>query len=216
MGYVACYTDVSLVYAMYHYLFRKEVVHLSIAPFDPHTPYEQADKHRRSVAMSILCFSRNVLTCIAVAFLFCSLIIQPIRVQGESMKNTLQNGELMLVSKYDYILGDPSRFDVVICHFPGEGSTKFVKRIIGMPGDIVFIQKGVVYINNEPLVEPYIDFIPNYTMPETTIKKGHYFVLGDNRASSMDSHIVGQLTRDKILGHVQQVVWPFTSYRAIE
>lgn len=189
---------------------------MNIAPLDDYKRHSKARKQRKNFAKSLLHWMRNMMICLAAGFLFCALIMQPIRVKGESMKNTLQNGDLMIVTKYDYILGDPERFDVVICHFPGEGDKKFVKRIVGMPGDTVAIRNGIVFVNNKPLDEAYIDYLPNYAMLETTIEEGHYFVLGDNRASSMDSHIVGQLIRDQILGHVQQVIWPFDTYRSIE
>ena len=149
------------------------------------------------------------------AFLITTFLAEPIRVDGRSMRNTLQDGELMLATKLDYLLGDPGRFDVVICHYPDEGSTRFVKRIVGIPGDTVAISGGVLYINGEPVREDYIDFKPNYFLPEETVRQGHYFVLGDNRASSMDSHIVGQLVRSQILGRVRCVLWPPGEVRGV-
>ena len=92
-----------------------------------------------------------------------AFFLQPVRVKGESMRNTLQNGEMMVVTKYDYRLGDPGRFDVVICHFSGEGRTVFVKRIVGIPGDTVEILNGTLRINGEAAEERYIDYPPNYT-----------------------------------------------------
>jgi len=142
------------------------------------------------------------------AFLVTTFLAEPIRVDGRSMRNTLQDGELMLATKLEYWLGDPERFDVVICHYPAEGKTRFVKRIVGVPGDTVAIAGGILYVNGEPVDESYIDFRPSYALPEETVREGHYFVLGDNRASSMDSHIVGQLTRDQILGRIRYVLWP--------
>lgn len=171
--------------------------------------------HRKTQRGALLAWMRNLLVCALIVLLFCTFVLQPIRVSGESMRNTLQNGELMLVTKYDYLLGDPSRFDIVICHFPGEGQTMFVKRVVGVPGDTVAIRNGTLYLNGEPVEELYIDRAPNYTMPDTIVGAGQYFVLGDNRASSMDSHIVGQLSREQILGHVRQVVWPLSAFRAV-
>ena len=139
-------------------------------------------------------------------------------VQGDSMKNTLQDGECMLVTKYDYLLGDPERFDVVICHYEGRGNTHFVKRVVGIPGDTVAVRGGTLYVNGEAVDEPYIDYPPDYTLEETTVEAGHYFVLGDNRANSNDSHVptVGQIARDDIVAHVRYVFWPLNSMRAIE
>ena len=159
---------------------------------------------------------RDLLIMAAILLLLGAFVLQPVRVKGESMRNTLQNGELMIVTKYDYLLGDPGRFDVVICHFPEEGGTVFVKRIVGIPGDTVGIENGMLLINGEAMEEDYIEYPPNYNMTETTVGPGKYFVLGDNRASSKDSHIVGLLDRNHIIGHVRQVIWPLTALRAIE
>lgn len=151
----------------------------------------------------------------AAVFFVTTFLAEPIRVDGRSMQNTLRDGDLMVATKLDYWLSDPERFDVVICHYPDEGSARFVKRIVGLPGDTVRIADGVLYLNGEAQQEDYIEFRPNYTLPETTVEPGRYFVLGDNRASSMDSHIVGQLERDDILGHVQLVLWPLDEIRVI-
>jgi len=159
---------------------------------------------------------RDLLISAAFLLLIGAFVMQPVRVKGESMRNTLQNGEMMIVTKYDYLFGEPSRFDVVTCHFPGEGGTVFVKRIVGVPGDTVEILSGTLWINGEAMEEHYIDYPPNYMMPETIVEPGKYFVLGDNRASSKDSHIVGQLGKDQILGHVRQVIWPLDAFRAVE
>ena len=134
------------------------------------------------------------------------------------MANTLGEGGGMLVAEYRYLLGDPDRFDVVICNYPDRGNTKFVKRVVGIPGDTVAVFGGLLYINGEPVYEDYIEYPPHYMLPETEVAEGHYFVLGDNRANSNDSHVdaVGQLERRQILGRVDAVVWPFSDARWID
>ena len=149
---------------------------------------------------------------------------------------------MLFVSKYDYASvwltlpwqnaeakesatrittgGNPQRFDVVICRYPGRGDTNFVKRVVGLPGDQVEIRNGYLYINNEIYEEPYIqdsyrsgrlnDYGP-YTVPED-----HYFVLGDHRNNSNDSRSQGAIPRDMIIGHVRSVLYPFTGMREIE
>ena len=175
-------------------------------------PIEKTSARKRGA----LLWFRDLLITAAVLLLIGAFVLQPVRVKGESMRNTLQNGELMIVTKYDYLLGDPDRFDVVICHFPEEGSTVFVKRIVGIPGDTVRIANGTLLINGDAVDEGYIEYPPNYAMPEKVVGPGNYFVLGDNRASSMDSHIVGLLDREHIIGHVRQVIWPLDAVRTIE
>lgn len=142
-------------------------------------------------------------------------IAEPVRVEGGSMLDTLADGEIMLVTKFDYLLGDPKRFDVVICNYPNR-KEYFVKRIVGMPGDRVRVTGGVLYVNGQAYPENYLTRRPNYELPETEIPEGQYFVLGDNRPNSNDSHLIGTLTRAQIRGHVRRVLYPFSAWRAVE
>lgn len=152
------------------------------------------------------------------------VIFQPVAVKGESMTDTLQNGEIMYVSKPEYLLGDPERFDVVICHYPGR-EENFVKRVIGLPGDVVEIRSNQVYVNGEPLSEPYLTPEKNddgYSMAPFALGEDEYFVMGDNRDNSHDSRnyydyfTPAALTRDMIIGHVRCVIFPFSNIRTIE
>ena len=145
-----------------------------------------------------------------------TLIAMPIRVEGSSMEGTLHNNEYTVVTRFEYLLGDPARFDVVICHYPDRGGTRFVKRIVGVPGDTVALVNGVLYVNGEAIEEAYIEHRSRDNMPEITVAEGSYFVLGDNRPNSNDSRFVGQLTRDQILGKVRLVAWPPADIRLVE
>lgn len=180
------------------------------------TPNKQPDNSRR-IARAITEWVKSFAIAAVGVLIFTALIAQPVRVEGTSMENTLKDREQMIVTKFEYLLGDPERFDVVICRYPERGLTRFVKRIVGVPGDTVAVSGGVLYINGEPVMEPYIAYPPNYLLDEVTVMPGHYFVLGDNRSSSNDSHLpsVGQLSRDKIIGKVRFVVWPLSEIRAV-
>ena len=159
-----------------------------------------------------------IVVAVVAALLIRTFIFEPVRVDGNSMLETLHNNEYMIVTKYQYLFGDPERFDVIICHYPGRGRTNFVKRVVGIPGDTVAVHGGVLYVNGEAVEEEYIDYRPNYEYPETVVEEGHYFVLGDNRSNSNDSHVpgVGQLERDQIKGKVRLVAWPFADFRVID
>ncbi|MDR0898189.1 MAG: signal peptidase I [Oscillospiraceae bacterium] len=172
----------------------------------------------KKAARGIIEWLRSLIIALAGALFITVLIAQPITVQGSSMMNTLQNRDLMIATKFDYIFGDPDRFDVVICRYPGRGSTNFVKRVVGLPGDQVAMVGGVLFVNGEEVREDYIDFPADYYLPEVTVAPGHYFVLGDNRSNSNDSHFeqVGQLARDQIIGRVRWVIWPLWEMRSIE
>ena len=158
------------------------------------------------------------------------------------MDDTLANGEIMFVSKYDYAStwlsfpwqntetkekaarfttgGNPQRFDVVICRYPGRGDTNFVKRVVGLPGDTVEVRDGWLYVNGTRYDEPYIS--DQYrggwlnTFGPCTVPEGEYFVMGDHRNNSNDSRSVGTIPRSSIIGHVRCVLFPFGEIRGIE
>lgn len=173
---------------------------------------------KKSLGREILEWLLVIVVAVVAALLIRTFLFEPVRVDGNSMQNTLHDREYMIVTKYQYLFNDPQRFDVVICHYPGRGNTNFVKRIVGIPGDRVAVQNGLLYVNGEAVEEPYIDYRPNYSMEEIVVEEGHYFVLGDNRSNSNDSHApgVGQLTRDQIRGKVRLVVWPISEFRTIQ
>ncbi|NMD38906.1 MAG: signal peptidase I [Christensenellaceae bacterium] len=152
---------------------------------------------------------------VIIAFAVKALIFEPVKVQGRSMMNTLQDGEIMIVTKYDYILGEPERFDIITCRYP-KRSEFFVKRIVGIPGDTVSVSNGYLTVNGITYAEDYLDFRPNYSFDDYVVPEGEYFVLGDNRSNSNDSHIIGSITRKQVLGHVRQVVFPFNAWRNVE
>lgn len=146
-------------------------------------------------------------------------------VDGESMEPTLYDGEYLWVDKFDYLVSDPERFDVVI--FPVEyvGQTKhFVKRIIGLPGETVYIdEEGAIYINGEVLQEGYgKEVIAPYNRQRAaepiTLGEDEYFVLGDNRNHSSDSRYetVGNVKRSALTGRVAVCLWPFDKIGKVE
>ena len=171
---------------------------------------------KKTVFREIVSWVMTIVIAVALALFIRTFIFEPVRVDGSSMNYTLLDNEYMIVTKYDYWLGEPERFDVVICHYPGRGRTNFVKRLVGLPGDTVSMLNGTLYVNGEAVDEPYITNHANYDMEAVTLGENEYFVLGDNRSSSNDSHLVGTLSRDQIRGHVRLVVFPFSHFRAIE
>ena len=174
----------------------------------------EKEKTQRTPAREALSWALSILVAVALALVIRTYVLEFIRVDGESMTETLQDGERLLVTKYDYLLGQPDRFDIVICHYPGR-TGYFVKRIVGLPGDRVAVSGGVLYLNGEAVDEPYIDHPPTYEMAEYTVPEGMYFVLGDNRANSNDSHLIGPIEQSQVVGHARLVIFPFDSIRAL-
>ena len=191
-------------------------------------PQEKPEK--KSLGREILEWVVTIVAAVAIALVIRTFIFEPVRVDGQSMDDTLADGEIMIVSKlgyssFDFIggrvsaFGNPKRFDVVICRYPGRGYTNFVKRVIGLPGDTVSVQDGYLYINDEKYDEPYIndDYRSGYlnNFAPFTVPDGQYFVMGDHRNNSNDSRSIGPIDRNMIVGHVVQVVFPFSSFRSI-
>ena len=173
-------------------------------------------KPKKPLWREILEWIGTLALAVVIALTVRTLIFEPVKVDGRSMDATLKNGEIMFVTKPEYLAGDPERFDVVICHYPNRGNTNFVKRVVGLPGDVVEVSGGYLYVNGEKYEEEYITHRPDYTMAPYTVPEGQYFVLGDNRSNSNDSHLIGPIARDMIKGKVRWVIYPFDAMRTID
>ena len=203
---------------------------------------DKKEKRKKSTAREILEWILTFVVAVMIALPIRAFAFELLRVEGESMDDTLANGEIMFVSKLDYSSvwltfpwqdeaerekaaritsgSNPERFDVVICRYPGRGDTNFVKRVVGLPGDTVELRDGYLYVNDEKYDEPYIpDEYRSGRMNSFgpyTVPENHFFVLGDHRNNSNDSRYQGALPRDMIIGHVRTVLYPFSGLRGIE
>jgi signal peptidase I len=156
-------------------------------------------------------FLREVLITIVLAliiFFGARLIVQTYVVLQTSMEPNFHQDELVLVNKAIYHFDEPQRGDVVIFKDPIGESEQFIKRIIGLPHDTVEVKDGAVYVNDVRLNEPYIASPPRYTMAKETIPEDNYFVLGDNRNISNDSHFGWLMPRQNIIGKAWLITWP--------
>ena len=150
---------------------------------------------------------RDIVLVVLIVTLLKTFVFSIVTVEGNSMLDTLESGDHLYVSMLSSRIQGYERGDIVICFYPGR-TDRCVKRIVGLPGERLKIQDGVVYINDEPLEEEYLTRIARYYYPEITLGEGEYFVLGDNRPVSHDSHSsdVGPVTR--IEGVVRCIIWP--------
>lgn len=143
----------------------------------------------------------------AVIYLVVNFFTIRCEVDGPSMEPTLQTGQRLIVYRLAYAFSEPERGDVIVFRSSNNPDDDLVKRIIGLPGETVSIQGGRVYINGELLEEP--SFIPSAAYDGTwEVPEGHYFVLGDNRNSSSDSHSWGTIAAGQILGRAWLSYWP--------
>ncbi len=144
-----------------------------------------------------------------VIFVVVQSTIQVSIVNGSSMEPQLHDGQRIVVNKATYLIHEPERGDIVVFRPPQQvGSTPFIKRIIGLPGDTVEVKRGMVYVNGYPLDEPYIEDAPTYNLPKERIDGGSYFVLGDNRNNTSDSHVWGTVPQTNIIGKAWVSIWP--------
>ena len=154
---------------------------------------------------------------LGVTFLIITFVGQRTHVSGESMENTLDNGDQLIVDKITYRFQDPERFDIIVCPFHYKENTYYIKRIIGLPGETVQISDGTIYINGEVLEESYGREVmqdPGIAAEPITLGEDEYFVLGDNRNQSSDSRdpSVGLIHRDEIIGRAWLRIWPLNSF----
>ncbi|MBZ4687540.1 MAG: signal peptidase [Clostridia bacterium] len=163
----------------------------------------------RSIVMKIL--TNEIVLAIIIALFLKAFIVDSRYVPSASMYPTLQINDRLLVNKLAYRFSEPERGDIVIFTPPPVVDSKYdyVKRIIGLPGEVVEIKNGKVYINGNPLEEDYIAENPNYHFGPAKIPPGHLLVLGDNRNKSFDGHLWKQwLSIDSLKGKVFFRYWP--------
>ncbi len=151
-----------------------------------------------------------------LALLIRVFVAEPRFIPSDSMLPTLEVGDRLIVEKLSYRLHPPAFGEIVVFDPPQQlqiqGYTKdqaFIKRIIGQPGQTVQVNNGTVFVNQQPLQEPYIYVPPNYILPPVTVPDGEFFVMGDNRNNSNDSHVWGFLPQENIIGRAWFRFYPF-------
>lgn len=163
---------------------------------------------------------KTIVITIIVVFIVRLFVAVPIVVDGPSMLPTLIDKDRLIVNKIGLMFSDPDRFDVVVFH--ATAKEDYIKRVIGLPGDSIAYQDDQLYINNEPVAEPFIEqeitneqfnYTTNFTMQdipgnEEVVPDGHVFVLGDNRPDSTDSRHIGFVPIDQIEGVASLTYWP--------
>lgn len=155
---------------------------------------------------------------VLLTFFVVEYVGQRTRVSGSSMEPSLEDGDNLIVDKLSYRFRAPKRFEVIVFPSEIEEGKFYIKRIIGLPGETVRIDReGIIYIDGEELPESYgLEVIenPGTALYETALEEGEYFVLGDNRNHSMDSRDenVGVILRDKIVGRAWLRIYPFNKF----
>ena len=176
-----------------------------------------------NIVKELIGFAIYIAFCILAVWFIITFVGQRTTVSGESMYDTLDDGDNLWINKFTYRFNDPERFDIVV--FPYQDSSVFyIKRIIGLPGEKIRIDKeGTIYINNEPLKEDYGYEVINPDMigradHNIVLGEDEYFVMGDNRNNSKDSRFedVGNIKRDELEGKAVLRIWPLSKFGKIE
>ena len=135
-------------------------------------------------------------------------IAQPFIVNGLSMFPTFNNGDYLIIDELSYnFLREPKRGEVIVFRPPLQGSRFFIKRVIGLPGEVIEVKDDRVFVNGAALPEPYREQITTID-GVWELDEGEYFVLGDNRGSSSDSRVWGTLPEGNIIGRAFLRLWP--------
>lgn len=178
---------------------------------------EEIEEEKPNVMRELLGMLVYVGVVLAITFLIITFVGQRTHVSGESMENTLDDGDQLIVDKLTYRFHDPERFDIIVFPFRYKDNTYYIKRIIGLPGETVQIADGEIYINGEVLEESYGREVmqdAGLAAEPITLGDDEYFVLGDNRNYSSDSRdpSVALIHRKEIIGRAWLRIWPLNSF----
>jgi signal peptidase I len=162
-------------------------------------------------------WARDLVAALGLAMVIIVFFYQPVKVEGTSMAPLISDQERIFINKFVYRFEPIERGDVVVFWYPLDRSKSFIKRVVGLPGDLVDIREGHVYINGQLLEEPYVP--PRYEdfsgYGPARVPPGQYFVLGDHRISSNDSRIFGTVPGSYIYGKAVFAYWPVTQFGSI-
>ncbi len=176
---------------------------------------EQAQEARQAGG-GLRSLGRDLIVALVVSLFIILFLYQPVRVEGTSMLPVLEDQDRLFINKFAYsrmgtLVGETIHHgDVVVFQYPHDITKSYIKRVIAVPGDVLRIDRGRVYVNDQRLKEPYVPakYADERTQPEMTIPEGKYFVMGDHRSISSDSRDFGAVSRELIYGRAAFVYWP--------
>lgn len=175
------------------------------------------DKIKGGFLWRALDFLLYLIAVMVFALAIRAVVVEPVRVKGTSMLDTLHEGDYMVVEKLTYLVREPQLGDIVIVWYPNNKEYTCVKRIIGVEGDHIVIKDGYVSVNGVTLDEPYVYSRTNNHDCDEIVEQGCVFVLGDNRVVSRDSasREVGSIPVNYLVGRVRMVLLPTDRYKVL-
>src|SRR5436309_6418382 len=162
-------------------------------------------------------WTRDLLIAIGLALVIIVFLYQPVKVEGTSMAPLLSDQERIFINKFVYRFEPIERGDVVVFWYPLDRTKSFIKRVVGLPGEVVEIRQGAVYVNGKVVPEPYVP--PQYEdatdYGPVRVPVDHYFVMGDHRVSSNDSRVFGPVESQFIYGRAVFAYWPVDHFGSL-
>ena len=172
-----------------------------------------------SITVFFMDFMETIVVALSIFVVVYLFLVQQHEVKGSSMEVSFHNNEYILTDKISYRFVNPKRGDVIIFKAPNNPDVDYIKRVIGLPGDQVKVEKGFVFVNDQKLTEYYLKektyLYPGSFMLEGTdisVPKDYLFVMGDNRTHSSDSREFGPIPKDSIIGKAFLRYWPITEF----
>lgn len=205
-----------------------EVDNTTLEETEEENSLNESPEQEKSLGYRILKEIYSYAICIAVAivlsFLILTFVAQKTEVSGDSMKNTLYDGQQLIIDKLTYDFSNPDRYDIVVFKPKCEPDAHYVKRVIGLPGETVQIKDGYIYINEKILKSDVYGkevIAPEYygrADQPVTLGKDEYFLMGDNRNDSKDSRYeeVGSVKKSDLTGRVVLRVWPLSEFGSMK
>jgi signal peptidase I len=143
-----------------------------------------------------------------LALLLAAFFVRFPQVSGLSMEPHIRSGEYVIINTFAYRIGAPRRGEIVAFRHDSGARTVFIKRVVGLPGERIRIDRGKVYVDGRSLNEPYVALTDDRSFAEVSVPPGSVYVLGDNRANSEDSRVFGPVPDDRLIGRAIAGIWP--------
>ena len=172
---------------------------------------------KHSFPCNVRVWRRDLLIAFGIALVIVAFVYQTLRIVGNSMAPLLSDHESIFINKIVYHLDPIQRGDVVVFDYPLDGTKSFIKRIVALPGEIVEIRQGLVYVNGNWLPEPYVpsQYVDLSDFGPMQVPSDSYFVMGDHRSSSNDSRVFGTVARRLIYGRAVFAYWPMNHFGSL-
>ena len=173
-------------------------------------PASAPRRERRTTAEVLRTWVRDLLISLAISGFIILFLYQPVKVEGNSMLPGLQDQERIFINKFVYSLEPVERGDIVVFRYPRDPSKSYIKRVVGVAGDRIRIEHGMVYVNGQMLPEPYVPprYVDGHNYPEIVVPAHSYYLMGDHRTMSNDSREFGPVDESYIYGKAVFVYWP--------